>query len=171
MSIFSFLSEENVNKHKEYLNNLKLQYSILEKSYKDICRKNIKEISKMKCGRELKNQILCKKAEIKLHEIYFNSFGEPYQNSSEISKVYNSPAEFIYVLCQTAIKTNSGFLVIYERRGEVGIYSGDDYVGILINSKPLLAIDLCEHAYFYDYGFDREEYIKNAASRLDLKKL
>ena len=37
--------------------------------------------------------------------------------------------------------------------------------------KPLVAIDLAEHAYFGDYGFCREEYIKAAILHLDLSKI
>jgi Fe-Mn family superoxide dismutase len=32
---------------------------------------------------------------------------------------------------------------------------------------PLLVIDLWEHAYFIDYGFDRAEYVRRVASLLD----
>ncbi len=36
---------------------------------------------------------------------------------------------------------------------------------------PCLAVDLAEHAYFYDFGFDHEKYLVEAISRLNLSLL
>ena len=37
--------------------------------------------------------------------------------------------------------------------------------------KPLLALDVSAHAYFLDYGFSKEDYLRAAVSRLSLGKL
>ena len=50
-------------------------------------------------------------------------------------------------------------------------YNYDKVKGWCIMEKPLVAIDLAEHAYFGDYGFCREEYIKAAILHLDLSKI
>lgn len=39
----------------------------------------------------------------------------------------------------------------------------------LWNAQPLLALDLYEHAFFYDYGHRRSEYIDALIAHLDWK--
>ena len=60
----TFLSEENIRRHEEYLNTLRLRLSILEKSDPSVIRAG----SQMK--REESNLI----KEIKSHELFFDSF-------------------------------------------------------------------------------------------------
>ena len=40
-----------------------------------------------------------------------------------------------------------------------------------IKGEPRLAIDLCEHAYFIEYGFDKERYLEDLLRHLDLSRL
>ena len=47
----------------------------------------------------------------------------------------------------------------------------DDLTGVFLKYDVRLAVDLCEHAYFYDYGFDKKSYLKAALSSLDLSKI
>lgn len=167
----SFLSEESIGLHREYCRVLKLKYSILEKSFPCIALEDAKSISKMKIDRAAKNEILKLKAEILCHELYFSSFGEKHQDSEIIRRQYGSTASFLNTLSDIAMSVPYGFLIINENREEFGIYCGNDYMNAIINTKPCLAIDLCEHAYFGDYAFDKQKYILNALSALNLNKL
>ena len=40
-----------------------------------------------------------------------------------------------------------------------------------IYNEPVLVIDTCEHAYYGDYGFDRDQYVRRAFSAIDLSRL
>jgi hypothetical protein len=59
-----FLSEENVSRHEEYLNNLRLRLSILEKS----------DPSVMRIGSQIKREESELIKKIKSHELFFDSF-------------------------------------------------------------------------------------------------
>ncbi len=168
--IQSILSDECLQLHADYLSNLKLQYSIFEKSTPDICKKSLKEILNIKIDRKYKDEIIKKKAEITAHEIYFSSFGEKHQSSSEILKTYHSLSSFLHMLYKKALEINHGFLFVYKYKGKIDVYVGDNYFKILSNTNQILALDLCEHAYFYDYGFNKEKYIKNSLSRLNFNR-
>ena len=169
--IESFLSEESISLHKEYCRTLKAKYAILEKSFPCIEGKDVKTISKMKIDRASKNEILKLKAEVACHDVFFDSFGGRYQDSEIIRAQYGAIPTFFNTLSEIAMGVPHGFLIINERREEFGIYCGNDYVNVIANAKPYLAIDLCEHAYFMDYSFDKRSYILNALSVLDLNKL
>ena len=48
---------------------------------------------------------------------------------------------------------------------------GFDGLSLCLPAPPALAIDVSEHAYFLDYGFDKQRYIMAALPFLDLSKL
>ena len=166
----NFLSEHNIEMHKEYLNGLRLKLRIFEKSYPKIVGKDIKEMFKIKIPKSEREIILKLRAEIEAHRLYFSSFSEQRKNSERIKKEYGSVPEFLYELNKAANASTSGFLLIYEQFSKIQIYTGDEYYKIIASGKALLGLDLCEHAYFYDYGFSREKYILNAISHFDLAK-
>ena len=168
----NFVSEANKSIHKEYLRQLKLSLSIFEKSYPWIRGKNIKEIARGRLKSDERDELIRLKGEILAHEIYFSSFGQS-TGAPSIRKEYGSEASFLYQLFCEAIKCrDGGFLLVYlDKRGTINLYAGEDYYKIFDEYVPCLAIDLCEHAFFYDYLFEREKYIKSAISRLDLSKI
>ena len=164
----AFLSEGAILAHKEHLNNLKLRYSILEKSFPGIFNRELRDIEKMRLEREVKREITDLKSEILCHELYFSSYANRFGNSKIITERFGSSASFLYNLKCIAMSGGEGFLVIYEKREELLIYCGAQYSEIFIRCKPLLSLDLCEHAYFTDYGFLKEKYVEAALSYLDL---
>ena len=66
-----------------------------------------------------------------------------------------------------------GYCFIFLSGDEVYSKSVKSAEEIFLNGRisPCLCIDLYEHAYFGDYGFDRKRYISAALSVLDLSKL
>ena len=69
-------------------------------------------------------------------------------------------------------KERSGFLILYiDRYGKIQSYAGLNYVEVLTRYTPLLAVDLFEHSYFIDYGFEKEKYLSSALSNLNLSRL
>ena len=167
----NFLSCENINLHKEYAHNLSLKLSVFEASYPKINNLSYNKISRLKMDRQEKNEVLNLKAEIEVHKLYFNSFisdGERCKRNEFISSTFGSEANFLYEIMCSA-KDRTGFLIIYiDGYGKIRSYAGDDYINVLKRYIPKLAVDLCEHSYFIDYGFDKGKYLSSALSSLNL---
>ena len=166
--IEAFLSERAIFMHREYVNKLKLRCSIIEKSYSCLSGKTLSEIRKTKADKSAREELIRLKSEVILHELYFSSFGEKFEFSKTINERFGSVASFLYNIQKIALDTPCGFLLIYECREEFLIYAGRDYSDILTFYKPILSIDLCEHAYLTDYGFSKDKYLERALAYLKL---
>lgn len=164
-----FLSEENISLHREYVRQKRLKYSILETAERELRDAKVKDLYRMKLDRRDRADALDLLPEIILHDVFFSSFcEEKYPTSALVSSVYGSEAAFLNRLYKAALGSLFGFLII----GRGASYSvSTDYKKALRYDEPLLALDLCEHAYFLDYGFDRDRYLVSALSHLDLKKI
>ena len=168
-----FLSEESVLQHKDYLKNLKLKYSVLEKSCPKIKGLDLCGINRARIERSLREECLELLSKIILHELYFESFSEEFHPSQFVKESFGSEANFLYEI-ETEIAKNesSGFLLVFfDRRKCLNFKVLNGFSEILINSSPVLALDFYEHAYFSDYGFDRKRYIKAALSHFNLNKI
>ena len=164
----SFLSKENIKLHLSHLNDLKLKYSILEKSCPILHKKRYSDVYSMKLSREVKQEALELLYKIEAHEIYFSSFCEKNQRCDFLRKYFPSKEAFLYEIFLLAKTSKSDFLFISTvKKGKPVISFEED----TLMFNPLLVLDLAEHSYFGDYGFDREEYIRRAISVLDLAKL
>lgn len=158
--------------HAEHLRTLKLQMSIFEKSYPELSGKSCREILRLPLKRTEREAAAALKADILAHELYFSSFSSPHQKSDCVRGAYGSEANFIYQLYRAA-EGEDGFLFIKPDRRGTPIWQicHRSLEGYLSAATPILAVDLCEHAYFYDYGFDRLSYLKNALANIDLSHL
>ena len=166
------LSEEAINLHLEYLRSLKLRYSILEKSIISIKNKTPIEISRQKMKTKDKSDTLYLLGEVILHDVFFSSFGpSEYRSSDIVRSSYGSEAMLFHRLFSEGMKTPYGFLAIYSDGEKICTASSCDFLKLTLPKTPDLAIDLCEHAYFSDYGFDKEKYLLTAISHLDLSRL
>jgi len=166
--IRKFLSETALNLHKEHLKKLKLQYSVFEKSKPEIIGKDISEISRLRI--KDKAEIIKLSCDIRCHELFFSSFGTAYESCVAVRKKYRAEASFLYELYECGRSIDYSFIIIYLDKEEVRIISGTPEIVLKI-PNPMLAIDLYEHSYFLDYGFDKEEYLKNLIPFLNLSKL
>ena len=162
-------SEENLNLHREYVRRLRLKYSIIESSLPQLSGVPVKGIFNLRLGKRDRVDALRLLAEITLHEIFFSSFTEHRNKRSDllISR-YGSAAGYLDMLYRLARDVTHGFLVVGEN-GEASVVT--EYHLAFVHSAPALAVDLCEHAYFLDYGFDRERYVLTCLSRLNLAKI
>ena len=168
-----FLSEQSEYMHREYLRKLKLEYSIFEKSYPEIVGKNCREILYCRAisKRAEREEAVNLKAEILAHELFFSSFSTPNQSSVSIKKYFGSQASFLYELSERCMKTG-GFMLLYvDTIGKIGTYAGNQYTKVFLDNRPILAIDLFEHAYFYDYGFDKRSYVNTALQHLNFASI
>lgn len=167
-----FLDEECLRAHREYLKDLKLKYSILEKSVDGISGKGFSELSRMRFKRDLGEVILTSYARIRLHDIYFSSFSErKLASSSVVKKQYGSEAALLNEMFRLGRTLECGFVSLAVFSGRISLCASPDYKEHFNKGEPVLAIDLFEHAYIFDYGFAKEQYLKNALSHLNISLL
>lgn len=167
-----FLSKDNIKRHLEHLRTLRLRYSIIEKSFPELKGKMIKEILRMSIDKDLKDEALSLLRNIKSHECYFDSFTELPKRSDEVIRHYSSREKFLYDLFTEGKEKEYGFLFVYiDKYGIVRYSFSTQNDGAYLRYEPILAVDMYEHAYFNDYGFAKEKYLKTALEYLDLDML
>lgn len=171
-ALHSFLSEANLKEHLSYFRNLKNKYSIIEKSCPELKGRNIEEILKMNLKRRLREEALGLLYKIRAHELYFSSFTEETKPSPLLRKYYSSENSFIYEMKCLSLCSDYGYIYIYRDNRGVPRFK---YAGALdesfVKDRPMLLVDLYEHAYFADYGFNYSAYLDGAFSHLDLSRL
>jgi superoxide dismutase len=167
-----FISLTNYELHREHLRQLRLKASIFEKSYPEITGKSCKEILKLPIKRQERKAAAALFADVNAHELYFSSFSQSNPHSQKVQAAFGSEANFIYRLTREAECCRGFLFVSIDRRGTPVISAFDEPIlAFLSDNTPILAVDLCEHAYFYDYFFNRDAYLRAALSRLDLSKI
>lgn len=165
LGIEAVISDQALNMHKDYLKRLRLKYSVLEKSYPELRGKGIDEIAKMRIRD--REEALNLKCDIALHELYFSSFGEGYQCSELARACFGSEASFLYELFEWCRSHKDDYAVVHINRGKIDFAGGSCDLFIKIR-KPILCVDLCEHAYFLDYGFERDTYLERLLPYLNI---
>ena len=171
VAMHMFLSEGSIKQHIENLRRLRLRHSVNEECYPQIRGKSLCEVSHMNIPSPERREIVENMRSIQAHELYFSSFTDAPRAVKSLRRYYSSEEAFLYEALELSLGCHSAFLYVCVERGRptLRISHGDD--GFFIDREPLLALDLFEHAYFLDYGFDREKYLKSALCRLDLQRL
>lgn len=168
----TFLSEENIKRHLSHLRTLRLRLSILEKSVTGIKGKSQREILSMSLSKAVKREIIPLLANINLHEAYFSSFSAEPRPSELVKKYHGSESSLCYKMKEAAKTLDHGFLYVFkDQRGRCDFGILKDLEALPLQITPILSVDLYEHAYFSDYGYDYESYLKGALSHLDFSKL
>ena len=168
--MLTFLSEESIIYHREYMKTLRLKHSIMEKSIPQIKGKSVFEIERMHISNKEKIDILPNFRDYLAHQLYFNSFCNQVQPQNILKKYYSSTEAFLYEIHLLAMKNDCGFIFVsIGDNGKPEIFHKNRYDRI--KNAPKLALDISEHAYFLDYRFDKESYIRNALSHLNLSLL
>ncbi|MBQ8414224.1 MAG: hypothetical protein IJX58_03140 [Clostridia bacterium] len=167
-----FLSEGNIKRHLEHLREARLRYSILEKSIPEIKGRAPTELVRLNINRDVKDEAISQLWYIKAHECFFSSFTEQQTDNVNVLKHYSSKEKLLYDLYTEALERDHCFLFIYtDRNGTPRWIFSDKSDGSFIRYEPILAIDLYEHVYFLDYGFDKKHFLRNALSHLKLSSL
>ena len=164
-----FLTADNIRYHIDYYKLLKAKFSIYQKSIPELNDTNFKEIKNMGLNRQLAAEIRELFAEMKSHEIYFSSFTTQQTVNASILKHYSSKEAFLYDVLCCSVNSKSNFVYVGMFKNKPVITDNAIESFDLYDVK--LAVDISEHAYFLDYRFDRERYIKNALTHLNLIKL
>ena len=147
-----FLSEENIKRHKEFVNSLRLKRSILEKS----------DSKAMRIDGRLKREAEYLDWQIKSHELFLGSFSSAVKRSAKGESIR-------YKLYLECMDHENGFLYIYFDRGLRTKSVADNWS--IPNKEKCLCLDLYEHCYFLDYGFKKDKFLKNMLPYLDIERL
>ena len=168
----SFLSEANIKEHLCYFRTLKNKYSIIEKSYPTLKGKGIAEILKSNLNKKLMEELTELARKIRAHELYFSSFAAEVKPSPLIRKHYYSENSFVYEMKKAALSLEYGYIYVYrDGRGIPRFRCAERLDDRIFFDRPLLLVDLYEHAYFADYGFNYRLYLDGAFSHLDLSSV
>ena len=167
-----FLSRDSILAHIDYMKDLRHRYSIIEKSYPTLSGRDIFKIKGGLLPRSVRCEAKGLMREYLSHKIYFSSFAENLSPCPKIRKFYSSEDSFCYEVLSLARKYGSGFIYVFmaDDKG-IRILHSSDTPRVFERDTPTLVLDLSEHAYFADYGFERDKYLKAAVARLDINKL
>ena len=166
VTMTGFLSEEAIRRHKGQIEAERLRLSVERKCDGRLSGLDYFSLTPgmMRRWRSAATLMLS----ILMHECYFSSFTDTPKPSEAVRALYGSEDAFLYEGIGLAGEVSEGFIYIYlDGRGRprwgalLGL--GDRLIG-----RPALAVDLSEHAYFYDYSFDRGAYLRAAMAHIDL---
>lgn len=167
----AFLTKDNIDEHLSHFRTQRLKYSILEKSIPEIKGKTVREIYRMRLKQEIKSEVLPCINSIVCHKIYFSSFCKNPAPCARIREFYISDDSFLYEILELGRRYDCGFILVgYGTHDKPYMTVYQDFSDY-IPEGVVLALDLCEHAYFLDYRFEKERYLKAALARLDRGKL
>lgn len=167
-----FVSEEYYLRHLEYLNNLKLKYSVMKKSISGLDNCSAHDLIRRIKGSKEYLRVARLLAEIELHDTYFISFGErEYAKSKNACSFFGSESALLTKLYFLAMELNYGFVGVCRIKAKLDIFCEMDCIDVFRRGVPVLALDVCEHAYFGDYQYNKEHYIKEALKCLRVGEL
>lgn len=115
-----------------------------------------------------------------LHELYFDNLGKtelPAQNSplyAKIAKDFGSFDAWKDDFIATGAIRGIGWVVTYTDPKDgrlINQWINEHDVGHLAGGKPLLIMDVFEHAYITQYGLDRAKYINAFFENINWKKV
>ncbi len=128
------------------------------------------------CMRELKKKESHNASGQVLHEIYFSHLGgeggEPSGKLLErIRKDFGSFEAWKKSFLECAGVARGWALLCYDwSDGKLHNYAVDFHdQGAVWSASPILALDLWEHAYYFDYGPEKQKYIEAFFENLDWK--
>ena len=158
--------------HEGYLRELRLKYSILVKSAPALSGAELDRISRLPIDRDIRREAFKLLSEIRLHEIYFSSFSDsPVIFRVRAGERTPSSAGLLYSLKCASLSLDSGFVTLRKERGRIEIVADRDFTAHFKGGAPELAIDICEHAYFGDFGFSKSRYLEDILPKLRIDKI
>lgn len=163
-----FLSEDNIRRHREFLNTARLKLSILIKSDGRLKGITLGEAKRLRGDRSLREELCSLLWCINSHEAYFDSFRvNPYVDPRKKS----ISEKLLYDIYSLGMNRDYGFICISAEGDNVKLSFSDGNNWLDNFDDKILCLDLYEHAYFLDYGFNKDKYLKNAISHLDIGRV
>lgn len=112
---------------------------------------------------------------MRLHELYFENITKEQEEASsdlkeKIKESFGSFEKWREDFISTGMMRGIGWVILYEDQGNLfNTWINEHDLGHLSGSKPLLVMDVFEHAYMKDYGLKRADYIDTFLERVDWK--
>ncbi|MCI0382212.1 MAG: Fe-Mn family superoxide dismutase [Chlamydiae bacterium] len=115
---------------------------------------------------------------MRLHEFYFDNLGGKGDMDSnlsiykEIEKNFGSYEEWKKDFINTGMIRGIGWAILYrdpQSKALLNVWINEHDLGHLAGGKPILIMDVFEHAYMPQYGLDREKYIDAFFQNIDWK--
>jgi len=117
---------------------------------------------------------------MRLHELYFGNMSKNTKELDtksnlyrQIEKIYGSIAKWKDDFIAVAKMRGIGWAILYkdtETDELFNVWVDEHDMGHLAGATPLLVLDVFEHAYVFDYGMKRDEYIGAFMSAVDWEK-
>lgn len=165
----TFIHEDSLARHLDYVNKSRLRLSILRKSLPMLDGKSVYDMMGMHLDADVAEECIPLAADVELHEVYFSSFSQKrFLSSPHIRSLFGSEAAFLNMLYREAMGLPYGFVSVGRNGKRVDVIACQRAEEHAYRRRILLAVDVCEHAYFSDFGFAKDEYLKEALSYLDL---
>ena len=177
------LKEETVERHLELLEAYKKAVEAHRKAIKRaLLSNNEKDSPNQGVLRESLKGVAYNENSVQLHEMYLEDIIEckPYDIEKtkllwgELKTRYcGNRNKFKHDLKRIANLPRSGWVILNfcTMTGDINIDIVDLHdSGHIATRLPILAVDLWEHAFFNDFGNDREEYLDWVFDRIDWKK-
>ena len=171
-----FLSETALLRLREHLNGLRLRLSILQKSVNGIKIDNINDIMRQNIPRDIKREALDLLVRIQMEALFLDSFAPVrFQSSTAVLTLFGSTGALLNRIFAVAMDNPHGYVTVAGRRGKIEVehyeYPHLPAANFFDWGASVLAVDICEHAYYLDYGFDKRAYLLAALPYLALSRL
>lgn len=153
------ISKETFDEHysHHYKGYLRKTNKLINGMYKD---KNLKEIIKSTKQQDLYNNA----AQVWNHEFYWNSLTtetvKPSKNLTDIIKksCHSIPSLKNKIIEEGNKHFGSGWIWAIKKKDQIEIITTSNAE---IPKNPLMTIDIWEHAYYLDYKYNKNQYLKN----------
>lgn len=128
----------------------------------------------------LKREELIAANSMLLHEVYFDALGDSGGNPSgslaaALERDFGSLAAWReeFVALGKALAGGSGWILLVwsPRRGRLLNIWAADHAHLLADARPILALDMYEHAYHLDFGADAGAYVEAFMRNLDWERI
>lgn len=161
-----FYEKNNLLSNKQFDNHIKLYEGYIDKVNKiNEKHESFQNASIMSNFQYNLNGII-------LHELYFKNITVQNSINYDYSVIFNNfeyfedwKQDFISI----AKNTRGWVIYCYEPRTKQYMITSlkDHSDGIICNSIPIIVLDMYEHAYYTDYGNNKEKYINNFIDNID----
>jgi superoxide dismutase, Fe-Mn family len=124
--------------------------------------------------RELKIEESFAENGVLLHELYFENIGGDGKPSpkmiNSIEESFKSFEDFQQELLEAGLSARGWVILSAGNNGQLRIRICDAHnQNGIWGARPILVLDVYEHAYFTDFGTNRKEYIENFIESIDWK--
>lgn len=166
------------NKHyNKYVDNLNKILNSINYDYSYTVREIVENIDEFDLN--IRGELLYNAGGVLNHELYFTNMS-PYNNNEPngllkeaINKKYKSYNNFVMeFIKQTNKLVGSGYTFLVLNNNDLDIINmSNQETPYMYGFKPIMTIDLWEHAYYLKYQNNKEQYVKNFFSIIDFNEV